>query len=346
MQFQLCFVVASLIALSTQPAAGQEFQVIGSTPSPADSSVAVEAVVEFTFSAPVDTSARFESGSPLSFYSISPREAISIDSPSWSDDLTQVRFDVVHNDTTEYVWILANARSQDDANLCPPYVLSYTTRPNPGTAVVTGYAGQVIAVKRGQCRTGFVALLDAPPDSSAEIAAAAAIDHNGEFEMRGVRPGTYWPVFLFDWDRDGEIRPEWSRIGDVTAEVGLKDDDHDGNPDSLVVSDSSSIEIFVGASGGSVEGGELPGTARLLQNFPNPFRQSTNLAFELERPLRLTVSIYDLLGRRIATAASGYYATGRHEVRWSPSPVAAGVYIVRLSGPDFALTRPILQLGD
>ena len=332
-----------------QTATAQDFQVIESVPASGDSSVAMEAVVTFTFSAPVDTSADFGGDRPLSFYSIEPRQGITTDTSYWSDDLTQVRFDVVHQDTADYVWILSNARSQEGADLCSPYVLYYTTRTDRGNGVVTGYAYNMIAVKRGQCGYGFVALLDAYPDSSAQIAAAAAVGGDAEFEMMGIRAGTYWPVFLFDWNNDGEIRPDWSRIGDVTAEVGFYSrvghNYEDGNPDSIVVTDSSRFEIEVGAIGGAVGRIELPGTARLLQNYPNPFDQSTTLAFELERPLRLRVSIHDVLGRRVGVPAAGFFATGRHEIAWTPQTLASGLYIVRLEAERFTLSRPMIFSG-
>jgi len=83
--------------------------------------------------------------------------------------------------------------------------------------------------------------------------------------------------------------------------------------------------------------------ARLLPAYPNPFNAGTTIAFEVARPTALTISLYDLRGRRVARLADGRFAAGPHTVPWLGGDaggrrVAAGVYLVRLAGPGFAST--------
>ena len=329
--------------LATWPAAAQDFEVTSTVPAPGATDVAMQTTVTFTFSAPIDTSARFDGQGPLAFYTISPEEAIRIDSTYANEDLTQISFDVTHLDTTDYVWVLTGALSEDGEMLCNPHVLSYTTRSQRGGAIVRGWVSLVIAVKSGSCYTrGLVALLHAPPDSSAMLEAAAGVDSEWHFEMSGVRRGTYWPVFLVDWNADGLIRPDWQFAGNPHAEVVPYDEDFNERADSIVVTDTTDMEIIIGVTGGASErAAELPGTARLLQNYPNPSTGRTTFVFELERPLRASLVVYDLLGRQVARPVSGIFMTGRHEVTWNGDS-ATGLHVVRLEGEQFVLAMPFL----
>ena len=339
--------ILALVAISLVPHAGaQEFRVVESAPTLRDSSVALETTVTFTFTHPVDTSARYGEEGPLAFY-LMGGAGLSIDSSYVSEDLMRFSFDVTHHAAADYVWILTGARSKGGEELCTPYGLTYTTRNGWGSGSVGGFGSYVVSTKSSQCSPFVAALLDSEPTADAGLAAAVALDQDAYFEIDGVREGTYWPVLLIDWERDGIIEPDWENAGLVESEIGLYNPDWDEEADSIVVTDTSEIEIEILAHGaGSVEGSELPGTARLLQNYPNPFGRSTTIAFELERPLRLSMTIHDLLGRQVARPLSGFHQTGRHEIEWTPLRLASGLYVVRLSAEDFVLSRRIISLGS
>jgi hypothetical protein len=75
---------------------------------------------------------------------------------------------------------------------------------------------------------------------------------------------------------------------------------------------------------------ELRGT-RFEQNMPNPFSDWTVLIYNLDRPSDVTISIYDVAGRRVGVLREGEKPAGLHTVRWDPSlsdgtRLAAGVY--------------------
>lgn len=77
---------------------------------------------------------------------------------------------------------------------------------------------------------------------------------------------------------------------------------------------------------------------------PNPFNPSTSIAFTLDRPARLQVVVYDVRGRRVARLADGEFGAARHRVTWDGTDVAgravaSGVYMFRVSGGGFDVTR-------
>lgn len=65
--------------------------------------------------------------------------------------------------------------------------------------------------------------------------------------------------------------------------------------------------------------------------YPNPSRQATTLAFELVRASRVEFSVFDNLGRRVATQAAGLLPAGAQSLRWEAGTARAGLYLVRLS---------------
>jgi len=98
------------------------------------------------------------------------------------------------------------------------------------------------------------------------------------------------------------------------------------------------------------EEGDVPQDYKLsLSNSPNPFNASTNVEFTTSGADQATLSVYDILGRKIATLHSGVLPPGRQIMEWngenlSGAPVASGVYFARLEGAGTHLVRKMVLL--
>ena len=82
-----------------------------------------------------------------------------------------------------------------------------------------------------------------------------------------------------------------------------------------------------------------PGTAAparfaLEHNYPNPFNPSTVIGYSLPVGARVTIRIYDLLGREVAAILDAFMPAGAHTVTWNPSECASGAYFARMSAFD------------
>ena len=75
-------------------------------------------------------------------------------------------------------------------------------------------------------------------------------------------------------------------------------------------------------------------TFNLSQNYPNPARGTTTIAFTLAEPGEVKLEVFDLSGRKVATVAEGRRAAGENEATFDASRLAAGVYIYRLQAGD------------
>jgi len=69
---------------------------------------------------------------------------------------------------------------------------------------------------------------------------------------------------------------------------------------------------------------------KLNQNYPNPFNPSTTISYRLPSQMQVTVTVYNLLGRKVATLADGLQEAGTQTLRWDASRYASGVYFYQV----------------
>ena len=96
-------------------------------------------------------------------------------------------------------------------------------------------------------------------------------------------------------------------------------------------------------------GREKPSEFTLFQNYPNPFNQTTRIEFTLARSGFVSLSIYDLLGRKVRTLASKHLPSGYKSVLWdgrndSGEDVASGIYFYQLRVRDYSETKTLVLL--
>lgn len=88
----------------------------------------------------------------------------------------------------------------------------------------------------------------------------------------------------------------------------------------------------------------LPQMFRLNQNYPNPFNPVTTISFELPTQVSVTLSVYNLLGRKVATLVDKELGAGRYTVAFEASGLASGVYFYRLEAGQFVNARKLTLL--
>ncbi|MEW5797565.1 MAG: T9SS type A sorting domain-containing protein [Bacteroidota bacterium] len=80
----------------------------------------------------------------------------------------------------------------------------------------------------------------------------------------------------------------------------------------------------------------------LLQNYPNPFNPTTVIKYQLPVTSTVTLKIFDLLGREVATLVNEQKRPGSYEVTWDAKHISSGVYFYRLQAGDFVQTRRLV----
>lgn len=89
--------------------------------------------------------------------------------------------------------------------------------------------------------------------------------------------------------------------------------------------------------------GEIPGTYRLLQNYPNPFNPSTMIRFELPKNINVTLKVYDITGKEVATLLNNQTLTaGVKEFDFNGANLGSGIYFYTLQAGDFKETKKMV----
>ncbi len=149
-----------------------------------------------------------------------------------------------------------------------------------------------------------------------------------------VLPGEYRSVVV-------EFTPD--QVGLFTGSLTFTSNDL--NQGTLVVALSGVGDVPVGIR----ENDQIPHEFAMGQNYPNPFNPTTVIQFELPVDGPATLEIYDLLGSRVRTLATGPHEAGYYRVAWdgkngSGRPVTSGVYLYRLTAAEFVATRKMILI--
>jgi hypothetical protein len=87
----------------------------------------------------------------------------------------------------------------------------------------------------------------------------------------------------------------------------------------------------------------IPRVYALMQNFPNPFNPTTTIRYDLPRATKVSLKVYDVLGREILSLVQGDWEAGYHQVQWNAN-VASGIYFYRLQTEEFVETKKMILL--
>jgi hypothetical protein len=88
----------------------------------------------------------------------------------------------------------------------------------------------------------------------------------------------------------------------------------------------------------------MPSDFQLYQNYPNPFNLRTEIVFDLPRSTAVTLVVYNLLGRPVATLARGDFSAGSHKAAFDGALLPSGVYWYRLEAGGYSFARKMILL--
>jgi len=88
----------------------------------------------------------------------------------------------------------------------------------------------------------------------------------------------------------------------------------------------------------------VPRDYHLNQNFPNPFNPSTIIKYELPKDSDVRLTIYDLLGKEVATLVNEQQHSGYYTVSFEGTSISNGVYFYKLQAGKFVSTRKMLMI--
>ena len=88
----------------------------------------------------------------------------------------------------------------------------------------------------------------------------------------------------------------------------------------------------------------MPDRFLLYQNYPNPFNSKTQIRYQLAESEKVELSIYNLLGERIATLVNERQNPGNYVIQFDASNLASGIYFYHLKTKSFNQVKKMLVI--
>ncbi|MBX2975981.1 MAG: T9SS type A sorting domain-containing protein [Ignavibacteriaceae bacterium] len=82
----------------------------------------------------------------------------------------------------------------------------------------------------------------------------------------------------------------------------------------------------------------------LAQNYPNPFNPTTTIDFQIPSNGFVSLKVYDLLGKEVATLINEVKTSGKHSVEFNASELASGIYLYELRSGSFLSTKKLVLM--
>ena len=135
--------------------------------------------------------------------------------------------------------------------------------------------------------------------------------------------------------------PTLTRYGDISFVVV-----YDADTAATATDRFDADPWFLPRKGSPTEVADRPSSApsgfALFQNYPNPFNPTTQITFELSESTNTRLTVYDLLGREVATLVSGHLPGGQHRVSFHANGLPTGLYFYELQAGNFVQVRKML----
>lgn len=120
------------------------------------------------------------------------------------------------------------------------------------------------------------------------------------------------------------------------SNLAVMDLNGDAQPELVVGNlQTRTVQVYGALSTGTAIEAIEAALASLLESYPNPFREATRIRYDVEQAGPVTLTIYDILGRRICILIDAQQPAGTHHAAWDGTDesghwVASGSYLYRL----------------
>ncbi|REL38127.1 T9SS C-terminal target domain-containing protein [Rhodohalobacter sp. SW132] len=150
-------------------------------------------------------------------------------------------------------------------------------------------------------------------------------------------------TFTFQDSAPSQIRQFQTSLTQNLEQLENPDLDPDGRSFTATIP-ARSVTTFVGDEVQAVsnkidENRNRPNSVQLRQNYPNPFNPSTTIHYRLTEAGNITLKVFDMTGREVATLTNGIQTAGDHRISFDATNLSSGIYIYRLQAGDRVLTR-------
>lgn len=172
-----------------------------------------------------------------------------------------------------------------------------------------------------------------------EFIKAVSMD-SGEVDLEiDVQTNSY-PITL-SWEINPANGIEYSFLSDS----GLgKISSLDNKNRSLAIGENSKGKIKLFGKIGNTLSTKLPEKFELYQNYPNPFNPSTQIKYAVKENGMVTLKVYDVLGKEVASLVNEEKQAGTYTVTFDAGKMASGIYFYTITANNFQKTKKMLLI--
>ena len=135
----------------------------------------------------------------------------------------------------------------------------------------------------------------------------------------------------------GDYRLHYVYMVDVVPGTSLFAGENSASNDSYWVYDSMDLTLV------SVDDNQLTvDNFQLAQNYPNPFNPTTKISYSVAEQTMVTLKVYDVLGKEVATLVNDVRPAGQYDVSFNAANLATGMYIYKLQAGDFVSSKKMM----
>ncbi|MBK6766651.1 MAG: T9SS type A sorting domain-containing protein [bacterium] len=113
---------------------------------------------------------------------------------------------------------------------------------------------------------------------------------------------------------------------------------------SLFAVDVNGASQLLGTMSATPEANAVVTEYALHQNYPNPFNPSTNITFDLVEAGRVNISVFNVMGQKVAELVNGQMNAGRHNISFDAVGLSSGLYLYKMEVNGFTAQNKMLLL--
>jgi len=129
----------------------------------------------------------------------------------------------------------------------------------------------------------------------------------------------------------------WEIVDGESRELRINGSTRMSGRGSITMKEAGPVTITAGAA-------SVPERFSLSQNYPNPFNPVTKIVYELPAGSRVTLTVFDILGREVAVLEDGVQDAGIKTVEFNATGLPSGVYFYRLKAGNFTAVRKLMLM--
>jgi hypothetical protein len=181
------------------------------------------------------------------------------------------------------------------------------------------------------------------------------LNYSSDMEYTGVEMSGEMlegPNFLTGKSETGKVYADGAAFGKSFSKEGIiayvlftekTAGNHNAGLESVIARNSGNLDLEISFAGMNTGVG-VPKTFSLNQNYPNPFNPVTKIEYAVPNDMKVTIKVYDMIGREVNVLVNEIKKAGYYSVEWNGNQLSSGVYFYKMQAGDFNAVKKMMLI--